>query len=77
MSEPRPMAFRRYGRSYHLVIDSAEDLDQILRLDEALWVATGAPLESINCINGLSGMSHGQYCPLDTKSGHLSRFSPV
>ena len=49
MSELQPMAFKRYGRSYHLVIETAQDLEQILRLDEALWVATGAPLETLNC----------------------------
>ena len=49
MSDQRPMSFRRYGRSYHLIVETAEDLEQVLQLDEALWVATGAPIETLNC----------------------------
>ena len=47
MAEERVMAFRRHGRSYHLIIESAADLEQLLTLDEALWVSTGAPIESL------------------------------
>ncbi len=39
--------FQRYGRSYHLRIDSVDDLASIADLDEALWVASGAPLDTI------------------------------
>jgi hypothetical protein len=39
--------FQRYGRSYHLHIDSVDDLASIADLDEALWVASGAPLGTI------------------------------
>lgn len=39
--------FQRYGRSYHLRIDSVEDLASIADLDEALWVASGAPVGTI------------------------------
>ena len=48
---PRPdpaTAFDSYGRSHHLRITSAQDLKQVLALDEALWVATGAPVASLN-----------------------------
>ncbi|NQT19400.1 MAG: hypothetical protein HQ592_06825 [Planctomycetes bacterium] len=41
--------FRRYGRSYHLKIDTAEDLERVAELDEAHWVATNAPISTINC----------------------------
>jgi hypothetical protein len=40
--------FRLYGRSYHLVIENAGDLEKILDFDEALWIATSAPLNSFN-----------------------------
>ena len=41
--------FRRYGRSYHLKIETAEDLEHVAELDEAHWVATNAPISTINC----------------------------
>ncbi len=40
--------FARYGRTYQLRIERAEDLRRVLDLDEALWVATGAPLAQLN-----------------------------
>jgi hypothetical protein len=43
------MRFRRFGRSHHLVIEAAEDLARAAVLDEANWVATGAPLHTISC----------------------------
>ncbi len=43
------MTFRRFGRSYHLKITDVKDLEQVLTLEEALWVATGAPVDSMNC----------------------------
>jgi len=45
----RHMTFKRYGRSYHLRIDSAEQLAQAVELDPAHWVATAAPTDTINC----------------------------
>lgn len=41
--------FRRLGRSLHLRITTAEDLARVAELDEAHWVATGAPIETLNC----------------------------
>ena len=41
--------FKRYGRCYHLRIDSAADLSAACELDEAHWVATNAPISTINC----------------------------
>ena len=49
MSTTRKQTFRRYGRSYHLRIETAADLQNILELDEAHWVATNAPVRTINC----------------------------
>ena len=43
------MTFHRYGRSLHLRITSAEDLARAIDLDEAHWVATSAPVGTINC----------------------------
>ncbi|MFH1724822.1 MAG: hypothetical protein ABII00_09395 [Elusimicrobiota bacterium] len=43
------MRFRRYGRTRHLVIESVADLRSVLKLNEAHWVATGAPVEAIYC----------------------------
>ena len=42
------MTFQRFGRSYHLRIATAKDLVNVVHLDEALWVATSAPLASLN-----------------------------
>jgi len=49
MSDPGKVTFRRFGRSYHLSIESADDLAAVLELDEAHWVATGAPIDTMNC----------------------------
>lgn len=40
--------FKRFGRALHLRINDAEDLRQVLTLDEAHWVATSAPIVTIN-----------------------------
>lgn len=45
----RVLRFRRYGRSYHLRIDSADTLAALPALDEALWVATSAPVDGFDC----------------------------
>lgn len=49
MSDPESMTFVRHGRSYHLKIETAEDLGSVLDLDEAHWVATGAPVDTLGC----------------------------
>ncbi|MBN1435480.1 MAG: hypothetical protein JW936_00260 [Sedimentisphaerales bacterium] len=49
MSKAQRKTFKRYGRSYHLCIETADDLENVLDLDEALWVATNAPTKTINC----------------------------
>ena len=49
MATSKRMTFQRFGRSHHLRIRSAEDLAAAAVLDEAHWVATGAPIDTINC----------------------------
>jgi hypothetical protein len=43
------MIFKQYGRSLHLKIETADDLESVVKLDEAHWVATGAPVDSMSC----------------------------
>jgi len=45
----RQFRFERFGRTNHLRIDTFEDLEAVLELDEAHWVATTAPTATINC----------------------------
>ena len=40
------MRFRRLGQAYHPVIETARDLKEAVQLDEALWVATSAPVDA-------------------------------
>ena len=49
MATAKEMTFRRYGRSYHLRIETAAELELAVGLDEAHWVATNAPVSTINC----------------------------
>ena len=49
MAVSENMTFRRHGRAYHLRVANARDLEAVMQLDEAHWVATGAPIGSINC----------------------------
>jgi len=43
-----PCIFERYGRTRHLRIADHRDLARAAELDEALWVATGAPLDTLD-----------------------------
>lgn len=43
------MRFRRHGRTYQLRIETADDLRDVLDLDQALWCATGAPIAAYRC----------------------------
>ena len=49
MSSSQEMTFKRFGRSYHLKIETADELAGVPDLNEAHWVATGAPIETISC----------------------------
>lgn len=49
MGVSRDMTFRRFGRSRHLRIETADDLACALDLDEARWVAIGAPIDTLSC----------------------------
>jgi len=53
MLENRTFSFRRHGRAYHLIIDRPEDLQWVVGLDQALWVANSASIETINADPGL------------------------
>ena len=44
----RMFNFQRFGSSFHLTIKNSEDLIKLLELDEAHWVATNAPINTIN-----------------------------
>jgi len=41
--------FNRFGNTYQLNIETADDLKQTLTLDESLWVATSAPTSAFCC----------------------------
>ena len=43
------MRFKKYGKTYQLRIETAEDLERVLHLDESLWVATSAPRDAFRC----------------------------
>ena len=47
--EGKTMIFRKLGGRYQFMIDTPEDLKSILKLDEALWMCTGAPIDSFTC----------------------------
>lgn len=49
MGDTPAMTFQRFGRSHHLRIATAADLARATELDEAHWVAAGAPIETISC----------------------------
>jgi len=48
MPETANYTFQRFGRAYHLRVDTPQDLRFVLSLDEALWVANSASIETIN-----------------------------
>ncbi|MDP6490233.1 MAG: hypothetical protein QGH42_04700 [Kiritimatiellia bacterium] len=43
------MRFTKIGKTYQLRIETTRDLGQVLELDEALWVATSAPVAAFRC----------------------------
>ena len=43
------MRFRKQGNTYQLRVDTPEDLANVITLDEALWVATSAPVSAFRC----------------------------
>lgn len=44
--------FQRFGRTPHLRIETPDDLRRAAALDEAHWVATNAPIETLSCDPG-------------------------
>ena len=49
MASHKHMTFHRFGRSYHLKIETAEDLKTAVDMEQAHWVATGSPINVISC----------------------------
>ncbi len=49
MTASPKMTFKRYGQAYHLRIETPADLRCAVELDESHWVATNAPVNTINC----------------------------
>lgn len=67
------LTFDRFGRSYHLRLDTAEDLAGVLALDEAHWVATSMPTSAVQHGNsefmGLVDTNHdGRIHTLEVKN---------
>jgi len=65
--------FARFGRTYQLLIKNVNDLKQAVVLDEALWVATAAPISSlIDCdktfLALLDGDSDGRILAEDVRA---------
>ena len=48
MASTSGMFFDNFGRSYHLRITTSADLQHVLDLNDAHWVASGAPVGSMN-----------------------------
>ncbi len=48
MLKKKAMVFRKYGGTFQLEISEVDHLEQVLKLDESKWVATSAPVDSLN-----------------------------
>ena len=49
MPERGAIHFDRYGHTYQIRLRTAEDLEQVLTLDDSFWVAMSAPVSCLNC----------------------------
>ncbi|MGD2175386.1 MAG: hypothetical protein PVJ27_08290, partial [Candidatus Brocadiaceae bacterium] len=49
MAKEQAIHFDRFGRTYQLRIRDAAGLEDALELDNALWIATSAPVAALNC----------------------------
>ncbi len=56
------MRFQQYGKTYQLKIETADELDDIISLDESLWVATSAPTAAFRCDPRFTGFLDGNGC---------------
>ncbi len=45
----KPPAFQKLGGSYQLLLESADDLENVFAYDEANWMATSVPCETLTC----------------------------
>ncbi len=43
-----PMHFDKFGRTFQLRVRSGDELEQVLELDDSLWIAMSAPVEGLN-----------------------------
>ena len=43
------MKFQRYGKSFQMVIENGNDLEEAQKLDETLWGAISAPNTAFAC----------------------------
>ncbi len=48
-----PLDFRRFGRGFHPIIESASDLARVPELPDAHWVATAAPINALRADLGM------------------------
>lgn len=73
MASTQVTRFARFGRTYQLLIRNSSDLERAVALDEALWVATAAPIASlIDCdktfLALLDGDSDGRILTEDVRA---------
>jgi hypothetical protein len=66
------LRFQQYGRTYQLHVESAADLEQLLGMDETLWVATSAPVSAFRCDTKFLAMldadANGRICSDELKA---------
>ncbi len=43
------MKFKRYGKAFQLVVRSAKDIPNVLKLDDSHWAVTSAPITAFKC----------------------------
>ncbi|MBN1675329.1 MAG: hypothetical protein JXR37_30090 [Kiritimatiellae bacterium] len=65
------MRFSKFGKTYQLSIETADDLRQVLTLDESHWVATSAPVSAFRCdpefLKSVDTDNNGRICSDDLK----------
>lgn len=65
------LIFKKYGGSYQLRIQNAEDMEKIQDLDAVYWAATSIPIDSLNCDKAFTGYvdtdNNGRIRPAEIK----------
>jgi len=82
-----PLAFEQHGNALHLKIEGHLDLAEVLQLDEALWIATTAPVSNLRAdkvfLNLLDSDQDGRLRAEEVKDGirflltHLTDYSGI